>query len=75
VFGLIGRFTGLALKKAGLVEQSHGLIQDQQQLRDEALALGIVDVAAESLKEAVADGGYVPFGGCTMGRYAKIGFF
>jgi len=52
--GLIGGSLALALKKAGLVEQVTGYSRSAA-ARDEALALGIVDVAAESLKEAVAD--------------------
>ncbi|WP_292773372.1 prephenate dehydrogenase/arogenate dehydrogenase family protein, partial [Methylophaga sp. UBA5100] len=52
--GLIGGSLALALKKAGLVEQVTGYSRSAA-ARDEALALGIIDNAADSLKEAVAD--------------------
>ena len=52
--GLIGGSLALALKKAGLVEQVTGFSRSQA-AREEALALGIIDKAAASLAEAVAD--------------------
>lgn len=52
--GLIGGSLALALKKAGLVEKVTGYSRSQA-ARDEALALGIIDNAAESLAEAVTD--------------------
>lgn len=52
--GLIGGSLALALKKAGLVERVIGYSRSKQ-ARDEALTLGIIDNAAESLAEAVAD--------------------
>jgi prephenate dehydrogenase len=52
--GLIGGSLALALKKAGLVEQVTGYSRSQA-ARDEALALGIIDNAAESLAEAVTN--------------------
>ncbi|MDO8826271.1 prephenate dehydrogenase/arogenate dehydrogenase family protein [Methylophaga sp.] len=52
--GLIGGSLALALKKAGLVEQVTGYSRSKE-ARDEALTLGIIDNAAESLAEAVAD--------------------
>src|SRR5690606_33660968 len=52
--GLIGGSLALALKKAGLVEQITGYSRSAQ-AREEALALGIIDNAADTLAEAVAE--------------------
>lgn len=52
--GLIGGSLALALKKAGLVQQVTGYAPSVD-TRDEALALGIIDHAAESIAEAVSD--------------------
>lgn len=52
--GLIGGSLALALKKAGIVEQVTGYARSVA-AREEALALGIIDNAADTLAEAVAD--------------------
>lgn len=52
--GLIGGSLALALKKTGLVQQVTGYAPSVD-TRDEALALGIIDHAAESIAEAVSD--------------------
>jgi len=52
--GLIGGSLALALKKAAYVEQVVGYSR-QPAAREEALALGIIDVAVDSIAKAVKD--------------------
>ncbi|MCB2427401.1 prephenate dehydrogenase [Methylophaga pinxianii] len=68
--GLIGGSLALALKKAGLVEQVTGYSRSKT-ARDEALTLGIIDCAAESLAEAVADADMV-FVAVPMGAMQSV---
>lgn len=68
--GLIGGSLALALKKAGLVEQVTGYSRSET-ARDEALALGIIDKAAETLAEAVMDADMV-FVAVPMGAMPSV---
>lgn len=68
--GLIGGSLALALKKAGVVEQVTGYARSAA-VREEALALGIIDNAADTMAEAVADADVV-FVAVPMGAMQSV---
>lgn len=68
--GLIGGSLALALKKAGYVGQVTGYAR-QQAAREEALALGIIDIAADSIAAAVKDADVV-FLAVPMGAMQQV---
>jgi prephenate dehydrogenase len=52
--GLIGGSLSLALKKAGVVNEVIGYSRTKA-IREQALALGVIDIVADTIEEAVAD--------------------
>lgn len=68
--GLIGGSLALALKKAGKVGEVIGYSR-QKSVRDEALALSIIDVAAESIDAAVKEADVV-FVAVPMGAMQQV---
>lgn len=68
--GLIGGSLALALKKAGYVGQVIGYAR-QQSAREEALALGIIDIAADTIGAAVKDADVV-FLAVPMGAMQQV---